>query len=133
MSCCRSIIRTALLIVMPATAAFGGDLVTVRFGEQETCQVRDVTTTEIDTDTKNFTPADAVAFRLDFDRWMNGLTSRYRAIGESLLVGDRPGQVATRFSLSPSMISKLRWKFRQSWERLQNAVPASFRAAEAAA
>ena len=74
-------------------------------------------------DSKNFTPADAVAFRLDFDRWLNGLPSRDRAVSERLAVGDRPGQVATRFSVSPSMVSKLRYRLRRSWEMFQNVTP----------
>ena len=81
-------------------------------------------------DSHNSTPADAVAFRLDFDRWMNGLSSRDRVVAERLAVGDRPGLVATRFSLSPPIISKLRRKLAQSWERFQNAVPAGLQAAE---
>ena len=81
-------------------------------------------------DSKHATPADTVAFRVDFDRWMGGLPSRDRAIGESLLVGDRPGQVATKFSLSPSMISKLSWKLQRSWARFQNAVPVGLQAAK---
>ena len=81
-------------------------------------------------DSKHATPADTVAFRLDFDRWLGGLPRRDRSIGEALLVGDRPGLVAMRFSLSPSMISKLRWKFRQSWEGFQGTVPAGLPPAE---
>ena len=81
-------------------------------------------------DSRNFTPADAVSFRLDFDRWLNGLSSRDRAIGERLAVGDRPGLVAMKFKLSPPIISKLRRKLAQSWERFQNAVPAGLMAAE---
>jgi hypothetical protein len=79
-------------------------------------------------DSRNFTPADAVAFRLDFDRFMKGLPDRDREIGERLAVGDRPGLVATKFSVSPSLISKLRGKLERSWERFQGAVPRGIRA-----
>ena len=72
-------------------------------------------------DTKNFTPADAVAFRLDFDRWMKSLKQRDREIGERLAVGDRPGQVARKFKLSPSGVSKTRRRMQRRWEQFQNA------------
>ena len=75
-------------------------------------------------DSKNFTPADAVAFKLDFDRWLSGLPSRCRTVSERLAVGDRPGQLASKLSLAPATVSRLRHKLQRSWERFQNVVPA---------
>ena len=81
-------------------------------------------------DSKNFTPADAVAFRLDFDSWLNSLRSRDREVGERLAVGDRPGLVASKLGLAPATVSRLRWKLQRSWERLQSMVPVGLRAVE---
>ncbi len=69
---------------------------------------------------KHSSPADTVAFRLDFDRWLHErLSDRDKHIAERLAVGDRPGQVARKFKLSPSMISKLRRQMRQSWDEFE--------------
>ena len=98
--------------------------------DDESCDLDTGWKAAVAQDSKHATPADTVAFRLDFDRWLDGLPSRDRSIGEALLVGDRPGLVATRFGVSPSMISKLRRRLALSWERFQNAVPFRLRGAE---
>ncbi len=76
-------------------------------------------------DSKNFTPADAVAFRLDFNRWLNErLPRRDKEIVERLAIGDRTGEIARKHQLSPSRISKMRWEFYNSWQQFQGEEPA---------
>ena len=70
-------------------------------------------------DSRDFTPADAVAFRLDFERWMAGLGGRDREVGERLAVGDRPKQLAKRYGVTPSMISIIRRGLSKSWASFQ--------------
>ena len=60
--------------------------------------------------------ADQVAFRIDFPAWLNGLSARDRQIVDELAVGERPGDVARRFRVSPARISQLRSELRHSWE-----------------
>ena len=102
----------------------------VRSLDDESCDSDTGWKAAVAQDTKNFTPADAVAFRLDFDRWVNSLKQRDREIGERLAVGDRPGQVARKFKLSPSGVSKTRRRMQRRWEQFQNAGPAGLRAAK---
>jgi hypothetical protein len=76
-------------------------------------------------DSKNATPADTVAFRLDFNRWLNErLPRRDKQIVERLAVGDRTGEIAQKHQLSASRISKLRWEFYDSWQQFQGVEPA---------
>ena len=70
-------------------------------------------------DTRNWPVPDVVSFRVDFAEWLSGLRRRDRRIVEDLAVGDRPGQVARRFQLSPSGLSKLRKRMRASWKRFE--------------
>jgi hypothetical protein len=66
------------------------------------------------TDTRTWPVPDVVSFRVDFEEWLNGIGRRDRRIMEHLAVGDRPGEVARKFGLSPSGISKMRERLRQS-------------------
>ena len=60
--------------------------------------------------------ADQVAFRLDFLAWLSGLSARDRKIVNELAVGERPGDVASQFCVSPARISQIRGELRESWE-----------------
>jgi hypothetical protein len=55
------------------------------------------------------------ALRIDFPEWRGRFAARERAILDSLAAGDRPGEVAERFQLSPARVSQLREAFRDSW------------------
>ena len=70
-------------------------------------------------DTRRWPVPDVVAFRVDFERWLNGLSHRVRSITERLTVGDRTGEVARQFRVSPSRISQLRKELQQSWDEFQ--------------
>lgn len=71
-------------------------------------------------DSRTSSVPDIVAFRLDFGSWLCGLSNRNRRIAERLLTGERPGEVAQRFRLSPHRISRLRKEFRESWEEFES-------------
>jgi len=62
---------------------------------------------------------ETVRFRVDFSEWLAGLSSRNRAVAESLAMSHSTGEVARRFGLSPGRISQLRGEFRQSWSRFE--------------
>ena len=70
-------------------------------------------------DSKHSSPADTVAFRLDFECWLGMLRRRDRRIVESLAVGNRTGEVARRYQVTPSRISHLRRELHESWERFE--------------
>ena len=70
-------------------------------------------------DSKHSSPADTVAFRLDFECWLGMLPQRDRRVAESLAVGDRTGEVARRYQVTPSRISHLRREIHESWERFE--------------
>ena len=55
------------------------------------------------------------ALRVDFPRWRSRFGARDRAVLDALAAGDRPGEVAARFGLSPSRVSQLREAFRDDW------------------
>ena len=55
------------------------------------------------------------AFRIDFPAWRAGLSARDRAVADALAAGERTGDVAARFGLSPARVSQLREAFRLSW------------------
>ena len=74
----------------------------------------------VEQDSKHATPADTVAFRLDFDRWLNErLPQREKRIAERLAIGDRTGEIARKHRLSPGRISKMRHELYESWQRFQ--------------
>ena len=58
---------------------------------------------------------DQAALRVDFPRWRSRFGARDRAVLDALAGGDRPGEVAARFGLSPARVSQLRGAFRDDW------------------
>ena len=71
------------------------------------------------TDTRSWPVPDVVAFRVDFEQWLSSLSRRDRSITKRLAVGDRTGEVAGAFNVTPSGISHLRSRLRQSWEEFE--------------
>ena len=55
------------------------------------------------------------AFRVDFPAWRARLSARDRAVADALAAGERTGEVAAQFGLSPARVSQLREAFRASW------------------
>ena len=58
---------------------------------------------------------DQAAFRVDFPAWRARLSARDRAVADALAAGERTGEVASRFGLSPARVSQLREAFRANW------------------
>ena len=71
-------------------------------------------------DTRSAPVPDTVAFRCDFRDWLDDLPPRSRRITESLALGNRTGEVARRFRVSPGKISQLRRELHQDWQRFEN-------------
>jgi DNA-directed RNA polymerase specialized sigma24 family protein len=67
---------------------------------------------------------DQAALRVDFPRWRSRFGVRDRAVLDALAGGDRPGEVATRFGISPARISQLREGFRENWRAFHNGAAA---------
>ena len=128
-------VRSGRLLAGPSTRDVLSPTTQLRHGfeveslDDESCDPSTGWKAAVTQDSRHSTPADTVAFRLDFERWLNTLPGRDRAIGERLAVGDRPGQVAVKFRLSPSMITLVRRKLQASWTKFQDAVPAGLLAA----
>jgi hypothetical protein len=67
---------------------------------------------------------DQVAFRLDFPAWRRTHARRTRRLLDGMMLGERTGDLARRFSLSPARISQLRRELRNDWRRCQGEAPA---------
>ena len=65
-------------------------------------------------------PADVAAFRIDFAEWLATWQGMKRAILEALAVGDKTGEVAARFNISPGRVSQLRREYEDSWRVLEH-------------
>jgi hypothetical protein len=67
-----------------------------------------------------FTPADAACFRLDFERWLEGLTTRKRQIADLLVEGHEGVVVARTMGLTPGRVSQVRDELNASWRAFQS-------------
>lgn len=65
--------------------------------------------------TRSEVPAQ-VAFRIDFPAWRATLSERDRRLADSLMVGERAGEVARRLGLSPGRVSQIRFEISKSWK-----------------
>ena len=65
-----------------------------------------------------------VGFRLDFPAWRRTHARRTRRLLDGMMLGERTGDLARRFSLSPARISQLRRALRDDWRRFQGEAPA---------
>ncbi len=59
----------------------------------------------------------AVAFKLDFERWLSGRTQFERAVIAELAAGELPYHVAQHHHIHPSAVTKLRARWLTSWRR----------------
>ena len=62
---------------------------------------------------------DTACFRIDFERWLDRLTGRDRAVIAALAAGERVTAMARRFGISAARVSQLRRKFEQDWREFQ--------------
>ena len=74
---------------------------------------------EIAMKTRDFSPADVAAFRIDFAEWLTGFPRRDRRIIGRMISGDGTFAVADRFGVTPGRISQLRRKYELSWRVFQ--------------
>ena len=65
---------------------------------------------------KRTSPATLAAFRLDFGAWLPSLPRRDRSMAEDLGMGERTGDVAKKYGVSPSRVSQMRRQLEESWE-----------------
>ena len=83
-------------------------------------------------DTRTAPVPEIVSFRIDFSDWLKGLPRRKRLIAKSLALGNRTGEIARRFCVSPGRISQLRRNFADSWAAYQGEESPAERDAEMA-
>jgi hypothetical protein len=63
--------------------------------------------------------ADLAAFRVDFARFLKTLGRRDQRVIDCFVRGDRTGEVAAIFGLTPGRISQLRTRFERQWRNFQ--------------
>jgi hypothetical protein len=61
-------------------------------------------------------PPDAVAFRLDWPRWVSTRTERDRGILHDFMLGETTTAVSRKYGLSAARCSQLRREFKEDWE-----------------
>jgi hypothetical protein len=64
-----------------------------------------------------------VGFRLDFPAWRLGHSDRDRRLIDDLMTGERPGEVAKRYGLTPGRVSQLRRALHHDWLAFCDEVP----------
>ncbi len=67
-------------------------------------------------DTRNATPADVAALRVDFSDWYRALSSRDRQVVDALAKGERTSHVATLCKLTAGRVSQLRRELYANWK-----------------
>jgi hypothetical protein len=67
-------------------------------------------------DERNFSPADAAAFRLDFQAWLRRLPPQKRAVVTLLAQGETNSATAKHFQVSDGRISQIRRELENDWE-----------------
>jgi hypothetical protein len=67
-------------------------------------------------DARQFSPADAASFKLDFNDWLGTLSQQERRLAKRLAIGDRPGDIARLARRSPAWVTKLRSELKKSWQ-----------------
>lgn len=74
-------------------------------------------------DTRTAPVPDIVAFRCDFRDWLRSLARRDRRVAQTLALGNRTGEVASRFGLSEGRVSQLRRELADSWHEFVGDTP----------
>jgi hypothetical protein len=60
-------------------------------------------------------PDEQAAFRVDFPAWVERRSHRDRRLIRAMLLGERTGELADRFGLTPGRVSQLRREFHDDW------------------
>jgi hypothetical protein len=64
-------------------------------------------------------PDEAACFRLDWPCWLASWDERDRRLIEDLAMGERTGDMARKYDVSPGRVSQKRQQFREDWQRFQ--------------
>jgi hypothetical protein len=70
-------------------------------------------------DTRQASPAEQVAFKVDFVDWLGSLRQRSRRIATDLIVGFTTREVSRKYGLSAGRISQMRRELMHSWRLFQ--------------
>jgi len=62
-------------------------------------------------------PPDAAAFRIDFPRFLGGMSERDRALAMFLSLGHSATRAADKFGLSCGRVTQLRQQWHENWRR----------------
>ena len=62
---------------------------------------------------------DTVAFRIDFEQWLQTLLRRDRKMIKAFVKGNGTFAVASCFAMSPARVSQLRREYQLAWQRFQ--------------
>ncbi|MEI8372727.1 MAG: hypothetical protein WCJ35_07825 [Planctomycetota bacterium] len=68
-------------------------------------------------ESRNTTPADLAASRIDFGTWLKLLPYRQRRIAKFLSVGNRTADTAKKFKVSAGRISQIRKELADNWSK----------------
>jgi len=68
---------------------------------------------------RHATPAELVAWKLDFSAWLLRLTPIKRRIALRLAMGDTPSEAASHFRLSRARVSQIRRELQAEWNAFQ--------------
>ena len=60
-----------------------------------------------------------MAFRIDFGRWLKGLSRRDRRIIAAFIRNERTMDVAEKFGVTQGRVSQLRRKYEREWSVFQ--------------
>ncbi|MEI8376430.1 MAG: hypothetical protein WCJ35_26740 [Planctomycetota bacterium] len=72
---------------------------------------------ELLAESRNTTPADLAASRIDFSAWLKLLPYRQRRIAKYLSVGNRTADTAKKFKVSAGRISQIRRELSDNWNK----------------
>ena len=72
---------------------------------------------ELLAESRNATPADLAASRIDFSEWLASLPCRHRRIARFLSVGNKTSDAARKFKVSAGRISQVRKELAENWRR----------------
>ena len=81
------------------------------------------------TDSRRTDPAEAAAFRVDFEEWLRSLPTRHHEAATAFIGGDTTGELASKLGVSPGRVSQLRAELRASWQAFQGEVEPALAAA----
>ncbi len=65
-------------------------------------------------------PAQTAASRIDFEHWLSKLSTRLRAVAQTLALGETTKAAARQFGVTPGRISQMRRTLERSWYALHS-------------